>query len=78
MLQLNDFCYAEFLAYSTLENKSSKTYEYEPHELEYNLEQLWRVFKTHMVKLKMMKHQNTQNKQSFCNSQLFDRNVSGW
>ena len=40
MLQLNDFCYAEFLAYSTVENKSSKTYEYEPHELEYNLEQL--------------------------------------
>ena len=34
---LNDLCYAEFLAYYTLENKSNKTCEYQPDELDYNL-----------------------------------------
>ena len=34
---LHDFCYAEFLAYYTLENKSSKTGEYQPDELDDNL-----------------------------------------
>ena len=30
---LDYFCFAEFLAYYTLENKSSKTSEYEPDKL---------------------------------------------
>ena len=34
---LNDFCYAEFLAYYTHENKSNKTCEYQPDELDDNL-----------------------------------------
>ena len=34
---LNDFCYAEFLAYYTLENKSNKISEYQPDELNDNL-----------------------------------------
>ena len=34
---LNGFCYAEFLAYYTLENKSNKTCEYQPEELDDNL-----------------------------------------
>ena len=34
---LNDFCYAEFLAYYTLENKLNKTCEYQPDELHDNL-----------------------------------------
>ena len=34
---LNDFCYAEFLAYYTAENKTSKTCEYPPDELDYKL-----------------------------------------
>ena len=33
----NDFCYTEFLAYYTPENKSSKTCEYHPDELDDNL-----------------------------------------
>ena len=33
---LNDFCYAEFLAYYTLESKSIKTCEYQPDELDDN------------------------------------------
>ena len=31
---LNDFCYAEFLAYYTLESESDKTYEYQPNKLD--------------------------------------------
>ena len=34
---LNHFCCAEFLAYYTLENKSTKTCEYLPDELDNNL-----------------------------------------
>ena len=34
---LDNFCYAEFLAYYTLESKSSKTGEYQPDELDDNL-----------------------------------------
>ena len=34
---LNDFCYAEFLAYYTLENKSSNFCEYQPDELDDSL-----------------------------------------
>ena len=34
---LGDFCYANFLAYYALENKSSKTGEYQPDELVDNL-----------------------------------------
>ena len=34
---LDDFCDTEFLAYSTLENKSSKSCEYQPDELDDNL-----------------------------------------
>ena len=34
---LNNFCYAEFLTYYTLENKSNKTYEYQPDKLGDNL-----------------------------------------
>ena len=34
---LDDFCYAEFLVYYTLENKSSNTYEYQADELDDNL-----------------------------------------
>ena len=34
---LDDFCYTEFLAYYTLKNKSSKTGEYQPDELDGNL-----------------------------------------
>ena len=34
---LNDFCYTEFLAHYTLENKSNKTCEYQPDELDDNL-----------------------------------------
>ena len=34
---LNDFCNAELLAYYTLENKSKKTCEYQPAELDKNL-----------------------------------------
>ena len=34
---LNDFCYAEFLAYYTLDNNSNKTCEYQPDELDDNL-----------------------------------------
>ena len=34
---LDDFCYSDFLAYYTLENKSSKTSEYQPDELDDNL-----------------------------------------
>ena len=34
---LNDFCYAEFLAYYTLENKSSNSREYQPDELDDSL-----------------------------------------
>ena len=34
---LDDFCYVEFLAYYTLEIKSSKTVEYQPDELDDNL-----------------------------------------
>ena len=34
---LNDFCYAELLAYDTHENKSNKTCEYQPDELDDNL-----------------------------------------
>ena len=34
---LDDFCYTEFLAYYTLENKPSKTGEYQPHEWDANL-----------------------------------------
>ena len=34
---LDDFCYAEFLAYYTDENKQSKTGEYQPDELDYYL-----------------------------------------
>ena len=34
---LDDFCYAEFLAYYTFENKPSKTGEYQPDELDDNL-----------------------------------------
>ena len=34
---LDNFCYAKFLAYCTLENKSSKTGEYQPDELDDNL-----------------------------------------
>ena len=34
---LNDFCYAEFLAYYTLENKSSNSCEYQPDELDDSL-----------------------------------------
>ena len=34
---LNGFCYAEFLAYYMLENKSNKTCEYQPDELDDNL-----------------------------------------
>ena len=33
---LDNFCCAEFLAYYTLENKSSKTCEYQPDELDDN------------------------------------------
>ena len=33
----HDFCYAEFLVYYTLENKSSKTGKYNPDELDDNL-----------------------------------------
>ena len=33
----NDFCYAEFLAHYTLENKLNKTCEYQPDELDDNL-----------------------------------------
>ena len=34
---LNDFCYAEFVAYYTLENKSNKACGYQPEELDDNL-----------------------------------------
>ena len=34
---LDNFCYAEFLAYYTFENKLSKTGEYQPDELDDNL-----------------------------------------
>ena len=34
---LNNFYYAEFLAYYPIENKSSKTYEYQPDKLDNNL-----------------------------------------
>ena len=34
---LNDFCFAECLAYCTLENKSNKTCEYQSNELDENL-----------------------------------------
>ena len=34
---LNDFCYAEFLEYYTLDNNSNKTCEYQPDELDDNL-----------------------------------------
>ena len=34
---LDDFCYANFLAYYTLENNSNKTSEYQPDELDDNL-----------------------------------------
>ena len=34
---LDDFCYAELLAYYTIENKSSMTGEYQPDELDDNL-----------------------------------------
>ena len=34
---LNDFCYADFLAYYTLENKSNQICEYQPDELDNNL-----------------------------------------
>ena len=34
---LDDLCYAEFLAYYTLENKPNKTGEYQPDELDDNL-----------------------------------------
>ena len=34
---LNDFCYAEFLAYYTLENKSSNSCEYQPDEFDNSL-----------------------------------------
>ena len=34
---LDDFCYAEFLAYHTLENKLSKIDEYQPDELDDDL-----------------------------------------
>ena len=34
---LNDFCYAEFLAYYTLASKSNNTYDYQPDELDDNL-----------------------------------------
>ena len=34
---LNDFCYAEFLAYYTLENKSSNSCEYQTNELDDSL-----------------------------------------
>ena len=30
---LDNFCFAEFLEYYALENKSSKTFEYQPDEL---------------------------------------------
>ena len=34
---LDDFCYAELLAYYTLENRQNKTCEYCPDELDYYL-----------------------------------------
>ena len=34
---LDSFSHVEFLAYDTLGNKSSKTYEYQPDELDNNL-----------------------------------------
>ena len=34
---LNDFCYAEFLAFYTLENKSNKTCENQPDELDHDM-----------------------------------------
>ena len=34
---LNDLCYAEFLVYYTLENKSSNSCEYQPDELDDSL-----------------------------------------
>ena len=34
---LNNFCYAEFLAYYPLGNKSNKTCEYQPEELDDNV-----------------------------------------
>ena len=34
---LNDFCHSEFLTYYTLENKSTKTCEYQPNKLDDNL-----------------------------------------
>ena len=34
---LNDFCYTEFLAYYTLENKSSNFWEYQPDEIDDSL-----------------------------------------
>ena len=34
---LSNFCYADFLAYYTLENKSNKLCEYQPDELDENV-----------------------------------------
>ena len=34
---LNDFCYAKFLAYYTIESKPNNTYDYQPDELNDNL-----------------------------------------
>ena len=34
---LKDFCFAEFVAYYTLENKSNKTSEYHPDEFDESL-----------------------------------------
>ena len=34
---LDSFCFTEFLAYYTLENKASKTGEYQPDEMDHNL-----------------------------------------
>ena len=46
---LDDFCYAEFLAYCTLENKSSKTGEYQPDELDDNLRITMKSVITHKI-----------------------------
>ena len=51
---LDNFCYAEFLAYYTLENKPSKTGEYQPDEFDDNLIENNREECSYRPKIKLM------------------------
>ena len=51
---LDYFCCAEFLAYYTLENKSSKTCEYQPDELDDNPIENNHEVCSYPIKIKLM------------------------